>query len=227
MSLNNKVNIYSNFHSTLIDKILYQKREEILKILDDFFKEKNFEDILDVGTTEDTESLASNFIVKNLKNFKFYKSISDQKINSDFFKKKLQKSITEKFSYDELNEYKSDVVISNATIEHVGSFENQVKMCENIINLTKKYFIIITPNRYHPIDFHSKLPFIHWLPKKIHRVFLSFFGLKYLSKEENLNLLSQRDFELIMSRLSQNEFIIKNIKFMFFKSNLILIGCKN
>ena len=227
MSLNNKVNIYSNFHSSLIDKILYQKREEILKILDDFFKEKNFEDILDVGTTEDTESLASNFIVKNLKNFKFYKSISDQKINSDFFKKKLQKSITEKFSYDELNEYKSDVVISNATIEHVGSFENQVKMCENIINLTKKYFIIITPNRYHPIDFHSKLPFIHWLPKKIHRVFLSIFGLKYLSKEENLNLLSQRDFELIMSRLSQNEFIIKNIKFMFFKSNLILIGCKN
>lgn len=227
MSLNNKVNIYSNFHSSLIDKILYQKREEILKILDDFFKEKNFEDILDVGTTEDTESLASNFIVKNLKNFKFYKSISDQKINSDFFKKKLQKSITEKFSYDELNEYKSDVVISNATIEHVGSFENQVKMCENIINLTKKYFIIITPNRYHPIDFHSKLPFIHWLPKKIHRFFLSFFGLKYLSKEENLNLLSQRDFELIMSRLSQNEFIIKNIKFMFFKSNLILIGCKN
>ena len=27
----------------------------------------------------------------------------------------------------------------------------------------EKYFIIITPNRYHPLDFHTKLPFFHWL----------------------------------------------------------------
>ena len=143
MSLNNKYKIYSNFHSKFMDKILFQKREEILKILVNFFKDKNLNDILDIGTTEDTESQASNYIIKNLNNFKFYKSISDQKINSSFLKK-LQKSITEDFSFDELNEFKSDVVISNATIEHVGNFENQFKMCENIINLSKKYFIIIT-----------------------------------------------------------------------------------
>ncbi len=227
MSLNNKPNIYSNFHSSFVDKILYRKREEIVKILVNFFKDKNLNDILDIGTTEDTDSIASNYIVKNLKNFKLYKSISDQKIDSSFFIKKLQKSITDDFSIDELNEYKSDVVISNATIEHVGNLENQMKMCQNIINLTKKYFIIITPYRYHPIDFHTKLPFLHWLPKNIHRFFLSILGFKYLSKEENLNLLSQRDFKLIMNRLDHKDFIFKDIKFIFFKSNLILIGHKN
>ena len=60
-------------------------------------------------------------------------------------------------------------------------------MCENIINLSKKYFIIITPNRFHPIDFHTKIPFLHWLPKKIHRLLLSLLGFKLLSKEKNLN----------------------------------------
>ena len=48
-----------------------------------------------------------------------------------------------------------------------------------------------------------------------------------MSKEENLNLLSQRDFHSIMNKLNQNDFKIKNIKFLFFKSNLILIGHKN
>ena len=225
MSLKNK--IYSNFHLSFMDKITHKKRKEILKVIDNFLNDKNLKDALDIGTTEDTENPSSNFIVRNLKNFESYKSISDQKINSNFFRKKLQKSITENFLKADLDEYKSDLVISNATIEHVGSFENQIKMCENIINLSKKYFIIITPNRYHPIDFHTKLPFLHWLPKKVHRFFLSILGFKYLSKEENLNLLSQRDFHSIMNKLNQNDFKIKNIKFLFFKSNLILIGHKN
>ena len=41
---------------------------------------------------------------------------------------------------------RSDLVISNATIEHVGSFENQLKMVKNIILLSKKYFVITTLN---------------------------------------------------------------------------------
>ena len=98
------------------------------------------------------------------------KSISDQKINSTFFFiKSLNKSILEKFSYEEINQYSSDLVLSNATIEHVGSSANQLQMISNIIKLTKKNFVLITPNRYHPIDFHTQIPLIHWLPKKIHR----------------------------------------------------------
>ena len=225
MSLKNK--IYSNFHLSFMDKITHKKRKEILKVIDNFLNDKNLKDALDIGTTEDTENPSSNFIVRNLKNFESYKSISDQKINSNFFRKKLQKSITENFLKADLDEYKSDLVISNATIEHVGSFENQIKMCENIINLSKKYFIIITPNRFHPIDFHTKIPFLHWLPKKIHRIFLSILGFKILSKEENLNLLSYNDLFLIMKKLNHTNFTIKSINFLFFKSNLILIGNKN
>ena len=62
-------------------------------------------------------------------------------------------------------------------------------MVSNMIKLSKKMVIISTPYRYHPLEFHTKIPFIHWLPKKIHRMILKKFNLVFYSKEENLNLL--------------------------------------
>ncbi len=85
-----------------------------------------------------------NYLIKNLKNIKVFKSISDKKINSTFFIRSLNKSILEKFSYEEINQYSSDLVLSNATIEHVGGSTNQLQMISNIIKLTKKNFVLIT-----------------------------------------------------------------------------------
>ena len=100
-------------------------------------------------------------------------------------------------------------------------------MCNNIVNLSKKYFIIITPNRFHPFEFHTKIPFIHWLPKKLYRGILNLIGFSFFAQEKNLNLLSEYDFRLIMKKLDQIDYNIKNIKFFLIKSNLILIGKKN
>ena len=183
--------------------------------------------MLDIGTTEDNKNSSSNYLIKNLGNYKIFKSISDQVINSSFFSKTLKKSITDEFTKVEINGFQSDLVISNATIEHVGSFENQIKMCNNIVNLSKKYFIIITPNRFHPFEFHTKIPFIHWLPKKLYRGILNLIGFSFFAQEKNLNLLSEYDFRLIMKKLDQIDYNIKNIKFFLIKSNLILIGKKN
>ena len=119
---------------------------------------------------------------------------------------------------------KSDVVISNATIEHVGGFEQQKKMIENMLLLTKKYFIITTPNRYHPLDFHTKLPILHWFPKKIHRKLLKLLKLEFFSKEENLNLLSKKDLITLLEIVGVNNFKIFDVSLLGFKSNLIVIG---
>ena len=227
MKKNISKNIYSTNHNNYFDKITVQNRSKMLSLIQDFLIDKNLNDILDIGSTNDFSNESSNFLIRNLKNFKIYKSISDQKIELPFFSKSLNKSIIDNFTDSELNDFKSDVVISNATIEHVGNLSNQIKMCENIIKLSKKYFIIITPNRFHPVDFHSKLPLIHWLPKKIHRNILSFIGMKFLSKEENLNLLSHGDLVFIMGRLKQLNYEIKYTSFLFFKSNLLLFGKKD
>ena len=217
--------IYSSNHSKVIDKLIVNKRLEIVKIINNQIKKFKIFDALDIGTTVDKENESSNFIIKNLENINYFKSISDQEISSSFFKKKLKKSITEDFSNEEVKEFASDLVISNATIEHVGNSFQQRKMINNIINLSKKLFIISTPNRFHPIDFHTKIPLIHWLPKSIHRKILNFLGMSFYGKEENLNLLGKKEIENLLN-FENITYEIAYIKLLFFKSNFIIIGKK-
>ena len=217
---NNK--IYSSNHLKIFDKIIIKKRLEIVDIINNQIALNNINDILDIGTTNDTENESSNFIIKNLKNVKSFYSISDQLISSTFFKKKLQRSIIENFSEYEIENFKSDLVVSNATIEHVGNYNDQKVMIDNMIKFSKKMVIISTPNRYHPLEFHTKIPFIHWLPKKIHRKILKSLNLSFYSKEKNLNLLSSSDLNsFVKNEEIKSEF--KYIKFLFFRSNLIFI----
>ena len=226
MSKNLQQKIYSNFHINFFDKILNKKRFEITNIINEFIEDKNLYDALDIGTTNDEKNLSSNIIIKNLKGIKEFKSLSDQFINLKFFSKSLKKSIIHTFNENEIENFSSDLVISNATIEHVGNEINQLKMIENIMRLSKKYFIIITPNRFHPLEFHTKIPLIHWFPKKLHRSILSLIGQKFLSSEENLNLLSRSDLVSFMDKLNFKTYEIKKINFLFFISNYILIGKK-
>tara|TARA_B100000035_G_C20962182_1_gene537090 strand:- start:517 stop:1185 length:669 start_codon:yes stop_codon:yes gene_type:complete len=122
-----------------------------------------------------------------------------------------------------LNENQFDITLSNATLEHVGSYEQQKSFVKEMNRVSKKKSIIITPNRYYPLDTHTMLPFIHWLPKKIHRKLLKIFKYDFLSLEKNLNLLSTKDLIKICSDLNITNYHIQSINFMGFKSNLILI----
>ena len=219
--------IYSHNHTNLIDKTIIKKRKEMIDKINYFFEDKDIYDAIDIGTTDDEIHESSNYLIKNLKNIKIFKSISNQKIDSSFFLKSLNKSITSKFLESDINQYKSDLVVSNATIEHVGNFNNQKIMISNIVDLTKKYFIITTPNRYHPIDFHTKIPLIHWLPKSFHRKILSLIGLKYFSKKNNLNLLSVKDLKKLLNDFQSFEYKIYHIRFLGFISNYIILGKVN
>ena len=221
-----KINLYSNAHYSLIEKMVIKKREEIVTIIKKNLSLNLIHSVTDIGTTQDDKHISSNFIIKNLGNFKEYKSISNQKIKSKFFSKCIQKSITDNFTKNEILNFKSDLVISNATIEHVGNFKKQIKMCENIIKLSNKYFVICTPNKFHPLEFHTKIPFLHYLPEKFYRKILKKIGLEFFSKETNLNLLSKKKLINIMEKLKHQNYKIKSINLFFFKSNLILIGCK-
>ena len=82
---NNK--IYSRNHLKIFDKIITKKRLEIVDIINSQIVLNNISDILDIGTTSDTENISSNFIIKNLKNVKNFYSISDQLITLPFLKK--------------------------------------------------------------------------------------------------------------------------------------------
>ncbi len=83
-------------------------------------------------------------------------------------------------------------VISSAVIEHVGSRESQLEYLTTLLELSPGV-LLTTPNRNHWMEFHTKLPFLHWLPRNYHRVLLSKLGMEFWSREENLHLLSRHD----------------------------------
>ena len=64
-----------------------------------------------------------------------------------------------------------DVVFSNAVIEHVGDRERQRRFVEEALRVGRRVFVT-TPNRMFPIEVHTRLPLVHWLPERYaHRAY--------------------------------------------------------
>ena len=64
-----------------------------------------------------------------------------------------------------------DIVFSNAVIEHVGGRERQQRLVSEALRVGRRVFIT-TPNRRFPLEVHTRLPFVHWLPDALaHRAY--------------------------------------------------------
>ncbi len=221
-----KKKLYIQFENSFFDKIINKKRIEMIKLINKNIKISKIKDLLDIGTTEDSTAKSSNIFCKMLNKIPIHKSISNQIITNKRFKISLKKSITSKFSNKNIKDLKCDLVISSATIEHVGNFKNQVFKVKNMISLSNKYVVITTPNRFYPIELHTKLPLIHWLPKKLFRKILIFLNMNYFADEKNLNLLSKNELKKILNTFSKKiDYKIYNINFLGFVSNFLVI-CK-
>jgi ubiquinone/menaquinone biosynthesis C-methylase UbiE len=86
-----------------------------------------------------------------------------------------------------------DVVHSNAVIEHVGGRDRQRLMVSEALRVARSVFIT-TPNRLFPIEVHTRLPLVHWLPDGVaHRAYDA-VGKPHA---KDLQLLSKRDLEAL------------------------------
>jgi SAM-dependent methyltransferase len=84
-----------------------------------------------------------------------------------------------------------DVVFSNAVIEHVGGRERQRRFVYEALRVGRQVFLT-TPNRQFPLEVHTRLPLVHWLPERLSHHAYDALG-KGFAKE--INLLSPRAFE--------------------------------
>ena len=58
-----------------------------------------------------------------------------------------------------------DIYFSNAVIEHVGATERQRAFVIEALRVASRVFLT-TPNRWFPIEVHTRLPLVHWLPER-------------------------------------------------------------
>jgi SAM-dependent methyltransferase len=104
-----------------------------------------------------------------------------------------------------------DIGFSNAVIEHAGSRDQQALFLSELVRVTRRCFLA-TPNRWYPVELHTRLPLLHWLPPPLFRAVIARLGFEFYSKEENLNLLSAAELSAMVppgasARLSRHYFL--------------------
>src|SRR5215210_4169574 len=57
-----------------------------------------------------------------------------------------------------------DIAFSNAVLEHVGGREDQRRFVQELCRVASRVFVS-TPNRRFPVEVHTLVPFLHWLPR--------------------------------------------------------------
>jgi len=115
-----------------------------------------------------------------------------------------------------------DVVHSSAVLEHVGSSENQKQFIAELVRVAKRAVFLTTPNRWFPVEFHSVLPLVHWLPKPWFRSLLSRTSYRFFALEENLNLLDRREILQLCSGLDGCRISVESQRLLGMPSNLLV-----
>ena len=212
-----------SFLYKIFQKIILNARNDFFNLFIFNNNYSKYKSVIDIGSTPSIDKEQNTFL-ENIKDNQNVTCLSNQDCRILQKKYKNIKNIVIGDARNTmLKENSFEIVHSNATIEHVGSFENQISFVKEMLRISKESVFIQTPNRFYPIDFHTILPFIHWLPKKIHRKILKFLKKDFYAKEENLNLLTAKELNKICKLLNIKKYKILKYKLFFLTSNLILV----
>jgi hypothetical protein len=82
-----------------------------------------------------------------------------------------------------------DWVFCSEIMERSGSFERQFELLAELCRVARKGVFVTTSNRWHPLEFNTSLPFLHWLPANWWRRALKLSGKSTWASPSALNLL--------------------------------------
>ena len=94
------------------------------------------------------------------------------------------------------------MVVSNSVIEHLGSWEAQVRFANEALRVGRRLWIQ-TPAREFPIEPHYLAPFVHWLPPARRRQLIRNFTLRGLIDRPNPQQVDEMLREIRLLRRSE------------------------
>jgi len=207
---------------SLIDRTALRTRRKIYETLAKLVNLEDLDSILDVGVTADQAYLCSNYLENQYPHKGRITALSDQPAG---WLEKLYKGL--RFVQADgcnlpFTDACFDLVFSSAVWEHVGSSENQLLFLLECQRIARRYVFITTPNRWHPLELHTGLPFIHWLPKRLCQCFPKWLSYGTMVAEKKLNLLSRKDIARLITRANAPNYSILSANFLGMPSNLLL-----
>jgi hypothetical protein len=92
------------------------------------------------------------------------------------------------------------------------------------MRVARRGIFLTTPNRWFPVEFHTLLPFAHWLPQKYFHAVLRQFGMAFFADENHLNLVTRRDLQRLAGSLADFAVEVSAVTLGGWRSNLLLVG---
>lgn len=206
---------------SLVSKVSFKARKTMFQLFMTSIQPRNNDKVLDVGVTPDTSLPDSNFFEKL---YPYPENITMSSIEdasnllAEFPGVSFCRTQGCELPFED-NSF--DIVFCSAVLEHVGERAQQAQFISELLRVGRKIFIT-TPNRGFPIEVHTFIPFIHWLPQQLHQKILRAIGIEFWAKTENLNLLTEKS--LLRLFPDTHKLTLKKHRLFGIASNLIIYG---
>ena len=202
-------------------------RAQMFSMFMEEFCPRDTDEVLDLGVTSDQNYESSNYFEAL---YPYKNRITAAGIDDARFLETVFPGVRFQFADAldlpfEANSF--DYVHAAAVLEHVGNYVNQQRMAAECLRVARKGICLTTPNRWFPIEVHTQLPFVHWLPKPWFRSILNRLGQPELAMEANLNLMTERELRNIAGLHPDWSFRFRAGRLLGWKSNIILFATKN
>lgn len=207
-------------------RIATRMRKRMYQVFLDTTGVRQGESILDVGATSDQSLESSNYLEAW---YPHKGSITAVGIDDASFLEELypgMKFISANGLDLPFPDGSFDFVHSSAVFEHVGSEARQKQFLAELFRVARKSIFVTTPNRWFPVEFHTVLPLVHWLPKRSFRWLMNHTGRSFFGDEKNLNLVEYSDLARLCGELGIGQYRIRRLRLAGWTSNLVLYAKK-
>jgi SAM-dependent methyltransferase len=114
-----------------------------------------------------------------------------------------------------------DVCWSNAVLEHVGDENTMVIFLKEIKRVARTVFLT-TPNKYFPVEVHTRTPLLHFFPKPVFDSYLRRIG-KGWAAGDYMHLLSLKPLRRLLEAAGMNGYRVIRDRFLGFVLDYVVI----
>jgi hypothetical protein len=210
-----------------IADLLVRIREEVLQIFIDLLRPSPAQTILDIGVSADDHH-SSNHLEKRYAHTERICGLSidhHPELRSQFSLMALVEGDARALPFASES---FDFVYSHAVIEHVGSRAEQLRFLAEALRVARCGAFITTPNRWFPVETHTGLPLLHFLPARFHRWAFRTLGKSMYGTQQQLNLMGARTLRGLARQVQPSGAIVRlrRVWWLGFPSNLVIAVLK-